>query len=199
MKSSRNNRISVLEQAIKYASTHAEQNSGLSLNKMPEYYLGVIIGQKMLLEFGNFTVRYEMGVKQLMRQANVEATDCPTLRENGRFDLVLLTRRSYLPAHIIEIKKSVKKELMLADVKRLAYICRSVKAGSRLETNYFITVTSRASAKVLNERSDYINSINAQDKKTTNIHVKAPHIIDIGIYNNKPLLAAIYEVHYKYD
>lgn len=73
MKSSKNNRLKVIEQALRDAHQYSLQYCGLPLNKMPEYFLGVTIGQAMVKEFDNFKVRFEMSVQDLLNHLNVQA------------------------------------------------------------------------------------------------------------------------------
>lgn len=195
MKSSKNNRLKVIEQAIKDAHQYSLQRCGLPLNKMPEYFLGVTIGQAMVEAFDNFKVRFEMSVQDLINHLDVQASGEPQDRENGRFDLVLLTKSKEIPAHIIEIKRGVKAGNMAADIRRLANICRAAQSGSRLETNYFVTVTARTE-KVVSERAEQLMS--AFKEAMQNIRLHEPKIISLEHPSGKPVTAAIYEVTYDY-
>lgn len=195
MKSSKNNRLKVIEQAIRDAHDFALDHCGMPLNKMPEYFLGVTIGQAMVTEFDNFKARFEMSVKELLVYLEVQTTGEPQDRENGRFDLVLLTRSKDTPAHIIEIKRGIKTQSMAADIRRLANICRAASSGSRLETNYFVTVTAR-NDKIVSERREMLMISDADTLQ--NIQIHTPKIIELehsdGIVN-----AAIYEVSHTYS
>jgi hypothetical protein len=162
---------------------------------MPEYFLGVTIGQAMVNEFDNFKVRFEMSVQDLLNHLDVQASGKPQDRENGRFDVVLLTKSKDIPAHIIEIKRGVKADSMAADIRRLANICRAAQSGSRLETNYFVTVTAR-SEKVVSERPEQLMS--ASEEALQNIRFHKPKIILLERPGEKSVTAAIYEVTYNY-
>lgn len=198
MKSSKNNRIMVIQEAIKDAHNYAIEHCGLPLNKMPEYFLGVAIGQKMVSAFDNFNVRFEMSVQQLMEHAGIQLSGDKANRENGRFDLVLLTKRGETPAHIIEIKRGVKIDSMLSDIKRLANICRYVQADTRLETNYFVTVTARSHELVL-KRIEILEQKSIDNRGLENITINTPILVELGEFNDKPIVAAIYEITYRYD
>lgn len=195
MKSSKNNRLKVIEQAIRDAHQYSIEHCGLPLNKMPEYFLGVAIGQAMVGAFENFKVRFEMSVQDLLDHLDVQTSGKPEDRENGRFDVVLLTKSKEIPAHIIEIKRGIKASSMAADIRRLATICRAAQAGSRLETNYFVTVTAR-SEKVVSERPEHL--ISASEEALQNIRLHEPKIISLEHPDGKPITAAIYEVTYNY-
>lgn len=195
MKSSKNNRLKVIEQAIKDAHQYSLQHCGQPLNKMPEYFLGVTIGQAMVEAFDNFKVRFEMSVLDLLNHLDVQASGEPQDRENGRFDLVLLTKSKDIPAHIIEIKRGVKAGSMAADIRRLANICRAAQSGSRLETNYFVTVTSRTE-KVVSKRAEQLMSASKDAMQRIRLH--EPKIVSLEHPDGKPVTAAIYEVTYDY-
>ncbi len=198
MKSSKKNRLNVIEQAIRDANAYALEHCGVPLNKMPEYFLGVEIGKRMIQEFDNFNVRFEMSVKQLMAQAKIESAEDESYRENGRFDLVLLTKRYGIPAHVIEIKRGVKTDSMLSDIKRLANICRYSQAGARLETNYFVTITKRSST-VVAERSKVLLAKSAETGCLDNITIHTPRVFNLDTPDGNSVTAAIYEVTYQYN
>jgi hypothetical protein len=84
---------------------------------------------------------------------------------------------------------------MAADIRRLANICRAAQSGSRLETNYFVTVTAR-SEKVVSERPEQLMS--ASEEALQNIRVHKPKIILLEHPGEKSVTAAIYEVTYNY-
>ncbi|WP_040551901.1 hypothetical protein [Rheinheimera nanhaiensis] len=198
MKSSKKNRLNVIEQAIKDAHAYALEHCGVPLNKMPEYFLGVEIGKRMIQEFDNFSVRFEMSVKQLMAQAGIESAGDKSDRENGRFDLVLLTKRYGKPAHVIEIKRGVKTDSMLSDIKRLANICRYSKVGARLETNYFVAITRRSST-VVAERGKVLFAKSSETGCLDNITVDKSRVFNLDTPDGKSVTAAIYEVTYQYN
>lgn len=198
MKSSKKNRLNVIEQAIKDAHVYALEHSGVPLYEMPEYFLGVEIGKRMVQEFDNFSVRFEMSVKQLIAQAKIESAEDESYRGNGRFDLVLLTKRYGIPAHVIEIKKGVKTDSMLSDIKRLANICRYSEAGSRLETNYFVAITKR-SPTVVEERGRVLLDDTSESGCLDNIIIHKPRVFPLDTIDGSSLTAAIYEVTYQYD
>jgi len=197
MKSSKQNRLQVIEKAIREAHQYALEHCGLPLNKMPEYFLGVAIGRTMVAEFSNFKVRFEMSVLQLLDHLGVEPGDDPDDREKGRFDVVLMTKRKQVPAHIIEIKRSVKVGSMLADIRRLANVCRLAKIGERLETNYFVVVTARSEDVVLGRVKKLLSS--DIDQVLQDIRLHQPVLISLDVPDAKAVTAAIYAVSYCYN
>jgi hypothetical protein len=198
MKSSKHNRLNAIEAAIRHAHDYSMTHCGLALNKMPEYFLGVQIGQHMIAEFDNFKVRFEMSVKELAEQAGFNSAELSIARDNGRFDVVLLTKSKCVPAHVIEIKRGIKAESMLNDIVRLADICRHTHAGSRLETNYFVTVTAR-SEKVVNKRVEMFSQTDGNYQVPKDIQINEPRVFQLEAFDEKYITAAIYEVTYKYE
>ncbi|HEY9040795.1 MAG TPA: hypothetical protein VIN66_01315 [Rheinheimera sp.] len=198
MKSSKNNRLKALEQAIKDAHDYALEHCDLPLNNMPEYFLGVAIGKHMVKEFENFNVRFEMSVQQLLEYAEIEVSGDIANRENGRFDLVLMTKRYQKPAHVVEIKKGIKVESMFADILRLANLCRFSNLGSRLETNYFVTITAK-SEKVIDERVAQLQAMMNENSSLTSVSISSPKKVLLDSSEDKQIIAAIYEVTYQHD
>ena len=87
---------------------------------------------------------------------------------------------------------------MLSDIKRLANICRYVQAGTRLETNYFVTVTARSHELVL-KRIEILEQKSIDNRGLENITINTPILVELGEFNDKPIVAAIYEITYRYD
>ncbi|MFG6176443.1 hypothetical protein ACGTN6_04275 [Halomonas sp. THAF12] len=143
LKSSPNNRLEAIFQALQDAHLDAAEQSQTSLNRMPEYFMAVRVADHFARHFRNFGYRLEPQVKQtfedsdLWHSASEELGKDPDLRPDGRFDLVLRTGKRNRPAHVLEFKRGGKLEALSHDLRRLAAVCRH--AGTeRLKTNYLV-------------------------------------------------------------
>lgn len=151
MKSSPNNRINAILDALTEAHGDAQTQSRTSLNRMPESFMAVRVADYFAEHFSNFGYRLEAQVKRTFEASEILADDFdellaePDLRADGRFDLVLHTRKTWKTAHIIEFKRGDAMRGLISDIKRLAKVCAHAKRHS-LQTNYLV-LTRRCPAE----------------------------------------------------
>lgn len=143
IKSSPQNRIAAIMDALLEAHEDAKQLSDSALHKMPEFFMAIRVADYFATHFINFGYRLEAQVKRTFEGADLwhqdieQLLDDPEVRSNGRFDLVLRTGKKGRPAHVLEFKRGTKVESLLKDARRLAKICEH--AGTeRLRTNYLV-------------------------------------------------------------
>ena len=209
-KSSPENRLDAMVEALVEANAKARQHSKCPLNRMPEYFLATNVAEYFALQFKNFGYRLEASVKGTLADGGVDEQaierllEQEELRGNGRFDLVLRTGRRDVPAHVVEFKRGSRHEHLLQDLIRLAYVCETVRAGARLETNYLV-FTTRRSAEELAEM------LAAQEReRKRSKHLRDGVSYRLGRYQvidrwmnpafemtDKPLAVAIFEVRFK--
>lgn len=151
IKSSPNNRISAIIEALKAASEIAETHCDHPLGRMPEYFMAMKVAEYFSKNFLNFGYRLEASVKQTLEDAGIAKEEItrmlkeePYLRGNGRFDLVLRTAKRGMPAHVIEFKRGSRSARLAKDLIRLAYMSKAVSQGAKLETNYLVFTTKKS-------------------------------------------------------
>ena len=165
MRSSRENRINEIVNALKAAHEHSSHACKKPLRDMPEYFMGTRVGEHFFNRFSNFGYNLEASVAEILEQAGVpdynqEALETfPELRQNGRFDLVLLTRKRGRPAHIIEFKKGHNLAELKKDIERLARLADAVPQGSRLETSYLVFITKRTLSRTMSDWNERLQEI----------------------------------------
>lgn len=143
IKSSPNNRLQAIRDALEIAHEDARRRCSSSLNRMPEYFMAMRVADYFAENFLNFGYRLEPQVKRTFQDAHLwheeaeSLRDDPDIRHNGRFDLVLYNIKRDRPAHVVEFKRGAKLESLRADVKRLASVCYHAGVKS-LETNYLV-------------------------------------------------------------
>ncbi|MGV2931041.1 hypothetical protein ACE3G8_08115 [Vreelandella venusta] len=143
MKSSPNNRINAIMDALLSAHEEAQRISYSSLHRMPEYFMTMRVADYFAENFVNFGYRLEAQVKRTFEASDMNVSDISDLlretdlRSDGRFDLVLHTGKKGRPAHILEFKRGDKTSGMLSDISRLAQISKSAGRHS-LKTNYLV-------------------------------------------------------------
>lgn len=155
LKSSPNNRLDAIVEGLLHASDMALTHADMPLSRMPEYFMAVHVAQHVAASFANFGYRMEASVKQTLADAGVNEGEIDDLlanddlRGNGRFDLVLRTGKTGMPAHVLEFKRGSRSTHLTKDLIRLAYVTRTVHAGARLETNYLIFTTKKSEERLL--------------------------------------------------
>ena len=155
LKSSPENRLNAIIEALVDASDRALEHSDSPLSRMPEYFMAVHVANHFAQSFSNFGYRLEASVKQTLADAGVEEDEIndlletPELRGNGRFDVVLRTGRRGVPAHVLEFKRGSRSAHLLKDLIRLAHVSKTVSDGARLETNYLVFTTKKTESRLL--------------------------------------------------
>lgn len=160
LKSSSGNRLDAIMKALTHASNMALEHCDMPLSRMPEYFMAVHVAHHFANAFSNFGYRMEASVKETLIDAGVEEDEINALLENeqlrgnGRFDLILRTGRRGVPAHVLEFKRGSRSDHLFKDLVRLAYVSRTVREGSRLETNYLVFTTKKSKERLLTMLSD---------------------------------------------
>ncbi|GGW21521.1 hypothetical protein [Vreelandella hamiltonii] len=144
MKSSPNNRINAIMEALLEAHEEAQQVSHSSLHRMPEYFMTMRVADYFAKNFLNFGYRLEAQVRRTFEASDMNVGDISELledtdlRSDGRFDLVIHTGKKGRPAHILEFKrKDSNMQGIISDMRRLAKISCTAKRHS-LKTNYLV-------------------------------------------------------------
>ncbi|SEG59342.1 hypothetical protein [Marinobacterium lutimaris] len=129
-------------EAIVFASKESFENTGVHIRKMPEYYLNVLIAHRLTNIFPSLGYRLEMPVKEALLGLGVNsAENGDDLRDGGRFDIVLTSKKSRKLRHVIEVKRSLSNRQLLKDAKRLKALATERHQSKRLETGFIATVS----------------------------------------------------------
>lgn len=143
MRSSPNNRINAIMEALLAAHDDAQRLSRSSLHRMPEFFMAIRVADYFAVHFDNFGYRLEAQVKRTLEASDMQVDDIaellrePDLRPDGRFDLVLHTGKRGRTAHILEFKRGDAMRGLISDIRRLAKVSRHAERHS-LKTNYLV-------------------------------------------------------------
>lgn len=208
-KSSSENRLDAIVQALVQANEKAKVLSKCRLSRMPEYFMVCEVADYFAKHFKNFGYRLEASVKGTLADAGVAEKQIDQLlrreelRGNGRFDLVVRTGRRGVPAHVVEFKRGSRHQHLLKDLIRLAYVCESVGERTRLETNYLVFTTSQTReqlCKMLHEqeRERPKQSVDKGVRYTLARYQQIDHWMNPSFeMTSKPLAVAVFEVRFK--
>lgn len=211
LKSSSGNRLDAIMKALTNASEMARNHCDMPLSRMPEYFMAVHVAHHFAHSFSNFGYRMEASVKETLIDAGVEEDEINALLEidhlrgNGRFDLVLRTGRRGVPAHVMEFKRGSRSDQLFKDLVRLAYVSRTVREGSRLETNYLVFTTKKPKERLLAMLSEQEAEHRAQNPRGRgNISYSLQRYQAIAHWakgdakrESKHMAVAVFEVKYK--
>jgi len=211
LKSSPSNRLDAITDALSLASDMALEHSDMPLSRMPEYFMAVHVAAYFARSFSSFGYRMEASVKETLIDAGVDEDEINALLENellrgnGRFDLVLRTGRRGVPAHVLEFKRGSRNDHLFKDLVRLAYVSRTVREGSRLETNYLVFTTKKSEERLLAMLSEQEADHHAQFPRgrgkvsyALKRYQAIPHWSKDDVKREKKHMAiAVFEVRYK--
>ncbi|WP_143503725.1 hypothetical protein [Pseudomonas sp. ATCC PTA-122608] len=211
LKSSSNNRLDAIMQALTRASDMAVEHSDMPLSRMPEYFMAVHVANHFADSFSNFGYRLEASVKDTLLDAGVSEGDIndllenERLRGNGRFDLVLRTGRRGVPAHVVEFKRGSRNSHLYKDLVRLSYVSNTVRDDQRLVTNYLVFTTKKTEGGLRNMLASQEAEHRAEFPRArgrTSYELKryetVPHWAkDDAKHEEKHMAVAVFEVKYK--
>lgn len=146
----------VLAVALSESALEAFELTGKSINDLPEYFLSVKVAEKVYSHFKTFTFSMETTVKELIKEIGLEVE---TLRDDsrwsspGKVDMVIRSAKSKRVKHLVEFKRHIGLEGLVADAQRLSEACILSPLGHRTETNYLVAVTHRDES-LLNSRTE---------------------------------------------
>lgn len=148
----------IIDTLLELAFTSVEY-SKITIRKAPEYLLTVSIAQALANKFENIGYQLEMSVSKLLNRMEVaEFLDPLSLRSNGRVDILLTSRKSGKPRHIIEVKRTLKIKYLLKDVQRIKALSLEQHGSKRLQTGYLVAISdTRCDEKreaLINDRLD---------------------------------------------
>lgn len=134
--------LNALEEA---AAHYADVSGGMDLRDAPEHYLNVAIGNAVAAKFPRVGYKLEMPVRKMCEYLEIDDV-CSTddIRVGGRFDVVLTSRKSGAPRHVVEVKRSLGETKLLKDAKRLASLIDMSGHRQRLESNFIVSVARRS-------------------------------------------------------
>ncbi|WP_067217767.1 hypothetical protein [Marinomonas gallaica] len=128
--------------AIVSAAEESYDSTGVHIRKMPEYYLNVLIAHSLAKAFPSLGYRLEMPVKEALASLGLEYVQSSSeLRDSGRFDVVLTSKKSRKLRHVIEVKRSLNNRQLLKEAKRLKALAMEVHESKRLETGYIAAIS----------------------------------------------------------
>ena len=176
---SKNNIQNLILDSIENAAAEVCENSGVNIRKMPEYYINVVIAHDLCEAFPSLGFRLELPVKDLLDKFGIVSSKSPLeLRDGGKFDIVLHSRKSKKIRHVIEVKRSLNKLQIRKDALRIAALAHENHGSRRLETGYIVAIRrlknsckSRSLEELIDDRIDMIKSV------TNNMDVSARYAL----------------------
>ncbi|QYJ73684.1 hypothetical protein [Shewanella sp. FJAT-52076] len=198
MRATKGNIIRVIRDAVLDAHDFSLHNTGCALNKSPEYLMAVWVGKAVCDIFPTCAVNFEYSVQAMMVDLGIAIDDDEFIehRINGRFDLVIKSRKTNLPLHIVEFKRGKKFSTAFEDVKRLALISDRVEQGNKVESNFFVYVTKYKIESLVDSLKESL--ANEYDKKSyaNKIGVSLVSSETVSIHEDESLNFAIVEVKF---
>lgn len=173
-----------------------------SLNHQPEYFLSLKVAEVIHEHFESYIFSMEVNLEEICKDVGVNIKDAPIeCRINGlkRADLVVKSSRTGKYRHVIEFKRGVKEASLLADARRLAWLCQNVGLGHRMEKNFLVTITTY-SKEVLCNRSEAIE--NMLESEFPHVSMKPEYVDLSGFQSTRPkskgkrLQAVVWEFNY---
>lgn len=141
--------------AIKTAAKEYYEMSGQPYRRAPEYLTNVKIANALAHKHPALGYQLETRAKELLEKLNIVSPKHPDkLRKKGNIDIVLLSRKSSNPRHIIEVKRSIRAEKLKKDAERLAAFASEKHDNQRLKTNFIVAVNTSTNSKNSTSQND---------------------------------------------
>lgn len=148
--------IDTVEESAKH---YMDVSGGSDIRDAPEYFINVQIGNAIAEKFPTVGYKLEMPVKEMTEELGTKDICCADdIRIGGRFDVVLTSRKSGKPRHVIEVKRSLKRSALVEDAKRLASLIKKSKNVVRLKSNFLVSVTRKNNTNRSIELQAFIDS-----------------------------------------
>ncbi len=129
-------------EAIDDCALYNYKMSGVHIRKAPEYLMNVNIVRRVCETFDQLSYRLEMPVKEMLKRIGIDqAIDSENIRDSGKFDIVLLSRKSLSPRHVIEVKRSLSKKQLCKEARRIASVATENHGSQKLTTGFIAAVT----------------------------------------------------------
>lgn len=143
-------------------AVHAEDMTGISLDRQPEYFMSLKIAEAIHDHFKNYTFAVEASLSEICRETGIDPSQAEKhfrVSGQGKADIAVRHSRQGKYRHIIECKRRVMNtEALLQDARRLAWLCANVSLGHRMEKNFLVAITT-ISQKKLEERVAAISNM----------------------------------------
>lgn len=189
----------VILDSIEEAAAYVHEYAGVNIREMPEYYINVVIAHALCKRFPSLGFRLEMPVRDLLHKYNIENTSKSVeLRDGGKFDIVLHTKKSKNIRHIIEVKRTLSKQQIKKEALRISALAHEKHGSKRLETGYIVAIRklkdsmqSRTLEELLDNRIEWIKSVT---NKNMSVSVRCSLFEpgDVGFQDNERLAIVIF-------
>lgn len=187
----------LLESMTEAAKKYYVMSHGLNIRKAPEYLLVVESANRISRKFTQLGYKLEMPVNTLLDDTLIEYEIDDLGIMDGRFDLVLTSRKSGRPRHIVEFKRTLKATALKKDIERICEIARASRDDSRLETGFVAVVTSQTLRSIENRCEELQDAAN---DKFSEFNFKVSYkasLINDELYDDKDekkIYAVVYAV-----
>jgi hypothetical protein len=133
-----------LLEATEATAKHYYKVSGHHLKKGPEYLIVVKAADYITKRHPALGYQLEVNTKEFCK-GKVFEEGCELNQDfrHGRFDLVLTSKKTTNPRHIVEFKRTLKGTSLASDVVRIKDVAEAVSVGHRLESGFLVAVQKR--------------------------------------------------------
>jgi len=143
---------SSLLEATEAAAKNYYKASGLHLRKGPEYLIVVKAADHIIKQFPTLGYQLEVDTKDFRNGKFFDGGyEFDKNFRDGRFDLVLTSKKTGNPRHIVEFKRTLKGTSLDSDVERIKHVAEAVSDGNRLESGFLVAVQLRKQDEELDE------------------------------------------------
>jgi hypothetical protein len=173
----------------------------VNIRKAPEYFLNIYIVRQICEAFQPIGYRLEMPVNELLNilELDNEFID-ESIRAKGKFDILLTSRKSGRPRHIIEVKRTLKLDQICKEARRLMALASSPHENKRLKSGFIAAVAkissterSQNAIQIIDDRINKINEETKNEFKTSCFYRLMPPDT-LGFENGDALLLTVFEI-----
>jgi len=184
--------------AIDKAAKEIKKLTGEHLRKSPEYILNVYIVKEICKIFQTIGFRFEMRFSDLFRVFNITPRFPKYIGEGAKFDIVLTSRRTSRPRHVIEVKRSISNRQIAKETKRIKFVAESNHGSRRLEKGFIVCVArikerGRPAETLIENRAKIIRRIVGLRFTVTELH-KMYEYGELGFAKNERLIVVVFEI-----
>ncbi|MCJ7482454.1 MAG: hypothetical protein MUO31_05755 [Thermodesulfovibrionales bacterium] len=126
--------------ALAKAAEECAELTGVHVRKSPEYVLNTYIVKEVCDNFDILGFRLEMIFSDVFEMLGYKPKFPSHIRKGAKFDIVLTSRNSKKPRHVIEVKRSIKEKQMVKEAKRILFVANAVHGSKRLKTGFIACV-----------------------------------------------------------
>lgn len=189
----------VILDSIEEAAAYVHEYTGVNIRVMPEYYINVVIAHALCKKFPSLGFRLEMPVRDLLYKYRIEkAIKSDELRDGGKFDIVLHTKKTRNVRHVIEVKRTLSKRQIKKEALRISALAHEKHGSKRLETGYIVAIRklkdstkSKTFEELLDNRIAWIKLVTGENMSVSaRGHLFEPG--EVGFQDNERLAIVVF-------